>query len=460
MVNGFLASFDRYDNQVLLCTESVHKLFKTGTVLDVIQDIVKKYDSNKNVIKGECEKALSGQPIMAIYKQKKVYRIGGIEWDLNPTCTFKKGDEDITFVDYFKRYCQMEIRDLEQPMLSCVIKQRGQNNEAPIERVVFLVPELCLLTGIKLTENLSYQDRGAIDQEVKSDPSSRCDKLKRFMKKINENERSRADMDNWGLKFSSDLFKVEAKQLPSVEIFFNQTSKKNTEKVWETELKYASPLVSVNLKNWLILFTSRDEGSARTFARELKNVSSNFFTWTEPTFLKVNNNQEFVSCIQRNYHDDLQMVVIILPNKDGGIYSAIKRICCADLGIPSQMVTSFLIGSGKAKSAITKIAVQMNCKLGGEIWGVKIPCKSLMVIGIDVTKDTSSGESVVAITASMDLDSENGNHCRRYYSKCIKESGGQTFANSLNALMRGAYFFINIILKTNTMAYKMSLKKY
>jgi hypothetical protein len=27
----------------------------------------------------------------------------------------------------------------------------------------------------------------------------------------------------------------------------------------------------------------------------------------------------------------------------------------------------------KTKSVITKLAIQMNCKLGGEIWGVTIP---------------------------------------------------------------------------------------
>lgn len=34
-------------------------------------------------------------------------------------------------------------------------------------------------------------------------------------------------------------------------------------------------------------------------------------------------------------------------------------------------------------SVATKIGIQINAKLGGEIWGVDIPAKTLMVIGMD-----------------------------------------------------------------------------
>jgi len=40
--------------------------------------------------------------------------------------------------------------------------------------------------------------------------------------------------------------------------------------------------------------------------------------------------------------------------------------------------------------------VQINCKLGGELWAVEIPMKSLMVIGIDVYHDASRGKKSIA----------------------------------------------------------------
>jgi len=37
-------------------------------------------------------------------------------------------------------------------------------------------------------------------------------------------------------------------------------------------------------------------------------------------------------------------------------------------------------------SIATKVVVQMNAKLGGEPWSIKLPLKGLMVVGFDVHK--------------------------------------------------------------------------
>ena len=50
----------------------------------------------------------------------------------------------------------------------------------------------------------------------------------------------------------------------------------------------------------------------------------------------------------------------------------------------------------------TKVALQMNCKMGGEPWAVKMPLKDTMVIGYDTYHDTAKkGRSVGAIVATM-----------------------------------------------------------
>jgi len=40
--------------------------------------------------------------------------------------------------------------------------------------------------------------------------------------------------------------------------------------------------------------------------------------------------------------------------------------------------------------------MQINCKLGGELWAVDIPLKNLMIIGIDVYHDVSRGKKSIA----------------------------------------------------------------
>lgn len=51
------------------------------------------------------------------------------------------------------------------------------------------------------------------------------------------------------------------------------------------------------------------------------------------------------------------------------------------------MVTKTISNDKKVNSVVQKILLQINCKLGGELWGCKIPLKHIMCVGIDVYHD-------------------------------------------------------------------------
>lgn len=60
-------------------------------------------------------------------------------------------------------------------------------------------------------------------------------------------------------------------------------------------------------------------------------------------------------------------------------------------------------------SIATKVAIQLNCKLGGTPWLVTFPMKGIMTVGIDVSKDTrEKGVSWGALVATMDLKEPKG----------------------------------------------------
>ena len=69
-----------------------------------------------------------------------------------------------------------------------------------------------------------------------------------------------------------------------------------------------------------------------------------------------------------------QMVVVIVSSKRKDRYDAIKRICCIEKPVPSQVITSQILDDDrKSLSVVTKVAIQMNCKLGGEVWSTNVP---------------------------------------------------------------------------------------
>ncbi|EPY79647.1 hypothetical protein CB1_000904011 [Camelus ferus] len=119
--------------------------------------------------------------------------------------------------------------------------------------------------------------------------------------------------------------------------------------------------------------------------------------------IKVQENAAaFVHAVQKHVDPEVQLVMCVLPSQKN-YYDCIKKYLSSDCPVPSQCVLAQTLNKqGMMMSVATKIAMQMTCKLGGELWAVEIPLKSLMVVGIDVCKDAcSKGMVVVGFVASI-----------------------------------------------------------
>lgn len=92
---------------------------------------------------------------------------------------------------------------------------------------------------------------------------------------------------------------------------------------------------------------------------------------------------------------------------NGQWYGAIKRFSYHEFTIPTQIVTRRVITaqSNRLDSIATKIAIQINCKMGGLAWTMeRYPARGVMSVGFDIAKDTSNrNRRYGCIVATMDL---------------------------------------------------------
>lgn len=84
------------------------------------------------------------------------------------------------------------------------------------------------------------------------------------------------------------------------------------------------------------------------------------------------------------------LIFCVATNNRLDRYSAIKKKCCVDRPVPTQVVLAKSLQAKSQMSIATKVAIQMNCKIGGIPWIVNIPLTSLMIVGFDVCHDTNS----------------------------------------------------------------------
>jgi aubergine-like protein len=114
--------------------------------------------------------------------------------------------------------------------------------------------------------------------------------------------------------------------------------------------------------------------------------------------------------IRESVEPSIQLVCAIIPTPRDDRYAAVKKLCCVEKPVASQVINFKTISNekkvqlgeiGAVSSVVQKVALKINCKLGGELWGCTIPLPKLMVVGVDVYHDPSRrGPSIAGIVSS------------------------------------------------------------
>lgn len=103
-------------------------------------------------------------------------------------------------------------------------------------------------------------------------------------------------------------------------------------------------------------------------------------------------------------------------------------------------------------SVASKIAIQMNCKLGGTPWSIGVPLGDVMVVGYDVCRDTvNKKKSFGAMVATMN------NIFSRYYSQVYEHEYSEELSNHFSSFLCLAcekYKQINGKLPTRILIYR------
>ncbi|EPY81010.1 hypothetical protein CB1_000764029 [Camelus ferus] len=144
--------------------------------------------------------------------------------------------------------------------------------------------------------------------------------------------------------------------------------------------------------------------------------------------------EAYLRVLQQKVTSDTQIVVCLLSSNRKDKYDAIKKYLCTDCPTPSQCVVARTLGKQQTVMAIaTKIALQMNCKMGGELWRVDMPLKLAMIVGIDCYHDTTAGRrSIAGFVASINEG------MTRWFSRCVFQDRGQELVDGLKVCLQAA----------------------
>lgn len=263
-------------------------------------------------------------------------------------------------------------------------------------------------------------------------PNQRVQALKTFVRNVKENEEAVAALDCWGLKIDDSILNIEAHKIEETFIQLkNKTIAAIDDKTFGTEVGRNEILDAVDLTQWILMYPTKQLKLAQKFTQLVQQCSKQIGMLVEhPQICELNSDivTAYVSALRYNIKSHHRAIVIIVPSQREDRYAAIKRLCCSEIPIPSQVIHSkTLEDERKVRNVVCKILLQINCKIGGSLWGIDMPLNGTMIVGVDTYHDgKQSSKSVSGFVAST--DSKYG----RWFSRASIQEKKEELMNGLS----------------------------
>ncbi|ERL89822.1 hypothetical protein D910_07182 [Dendroctonus ponderosae] len=419
---GFVVAVDELEDGLMLCLDTQHRVLRTENAYELLNEL--KCVSSPAHFKEAALRNLLGSLVLTKYNNKS-YIIDDILWDMTPRDTFPTSDgREISFMEYYKMMYKITIADPSQPLL--LHRRRLKKNTPPeLEgRMVCLIPELCTLTGLTDAMRNDFRVMKDVALHTRVTPQQRALALRTYLRNVRSNERVQQILGDWGLRLADDNLPLSGRQLEMEQIVFGsqQMRPAGAGADWGRTMTNCEVTGPMDLLNWVLFYTSQDAKMAQEFAAHMTRLAPSLgYHIGAPRMERLpnDNTATYVSAIRTKIDTSVQVcgappkpvdlenlsaqaAVFICPSMRSDRYAVIKKLCSTDVPVASQVINSRTLSRpDKARSIILKIALQINCKLGGTLWTVKFPFRGWMICGIDVYHGGVNQPSVCGFVSSL-----------------------------------------------------------
>lgn len=130
-------------------------------------------------------------------------------------------------------------------------------------------------------------------------------------------------------------------------------------------------LTPVPLNKWAIVFIEKNENIVKNFCKIMQQQGPKMgIPVSNPRVVKLKDDrtESYLKELRQLIDPSVQLVVTIFPQMKSDRYAAVKKLCCVEMPVASQVINLKTISNEKRLvSVVQKVALQINCKLGGEV---------------------------------------------------------------------------------------------
>ncbi|NXP09001.1 PIWL2 protein, partial [Thinocorus orbignyianus] len=246
--------------------------------------------------------------------------------------------------------------------------------------MVMLVPELTFMTGIPDTKKDSRMMKDMMREMLQS-PRQHYQRLTSLLGRIKDNPEASGELMRWGLILDPDIHRTQGRILPMERINLRHSSFVPAKDLnWNKEVTREASILTIAMNYWLLVYPKRLQDLAKDLVATMESVCSPMGMHVgRPAVVELKDDriETYAKTIRSilGSEDKVQLLLCIISSNREDLYRAIKKLCCVQSPVPSQVINaqSLMGQAGKMRSVVQKVLLQMNCKMGGELWGVDIP---------------------------------------------------------------------------------------
>lgn len=178
-------------------------------------------------------------------------------------------------------------------------------------------------------------------------PNQRANELLQYCKRVNGNPDTKQLLSNWGLKLQDNAVGLQSRLLDEERVIFarNKTFGVGPSADFGKYCTNNELMLVVNLHNWILLHVKNDQKAAKAFVECMeRNCRPMGITVHRPNIIVLDNDktETYAQTLRQALNVNTQIVVCICPTARDDRYNTIKKICCAERPIPSQVRNQFL----------------------------------------------------------------------------------------------------------------------
>ena len=423
---GFFTSAQITENGLYLLVLNMNKYTSGKTMYEKIYQIMEEgrhHNRSQDEIKQKIEDYIDEhRTVLTIYGSIRAYRIESIDFEKNPMNTSfniktQEGMKTVTIYNYYQQQYKQNIKHKDQPLLIAERKVKdkkllkSEEDKNKNEDLIYLVPELVLITGIE-NEAGSISRRQDIISKTKTNPNQRMNEINKIHDLMNDDtpkqfkkngelistKSSKQLADEWGINLGENL-SLEGRVLNQPKLIFNNkrlVTPKNG--LFRTESAYDG--VTITRDNFMYIYNRKDRADFRSIINNLFNKAKikDIRINVRPDelysygFNRAYNWEDIKHELKKiNFNPKLRMVMVFLDNNLEHYYNQLKEYLTNVIKVNSQFSqTRRLTDPKRAGSIMFNIVEQINIKMGGINFYIDtsnlINDKVYLIIGLESKK--------------------------------------------------------------------------